>query len=241
MPFGDAAVGDGERAAGVSVDADCRQCPAHRLGATVTCGSAVGERVVVAADVNAFEGRCRRGHKTAADAARPPSAPTATSKPRSTPRSARSTPLGDLSSEQCDELGTAQDDGAYLGPPGAAGNALQTALSRRRAEYEWGATGPGRIRLLRSHLVGLPAGGGSPSPGPAGSSTPQAAGSPWMPSCLATCSSTTMAPAIPPPSTPVGMYVGGNKMLGAPTAGKHVDVRSTRGDGHLMGARRIVG
>jgi len=37
------------------------------------------------------------------------------------------------------------------------------------------------------------------------------------------------------------MYVGSGKMVDAPTEGQLVDVRPMKGDGHLMGARRIVG
>jgi peptidoglycan DL-endopeptidase CwlO len=37
------------------------------------------------------------------------------------------------------------------------------------------------------------------------------------------------------------MYVGEGKMVDAPTEGQLVDVRPIRGDGHYIGARRIVG
>jgi uncharacterized protein YycO len=39
----------------------------------------------------------------------------------------------------------------------------------------------------------------------------------------------------------VGMYVGSGKMVDASTEGQLVDVRAMKGDGHLIGARRIVG
>jgi peptidoglycan DL-endopeptidase CwlO len=39
----------------------------------------------------------------------------------------------------------------------------------------------------------------------------------------------------------VAMYVGDGKMVDAPTEGQLVDVRPQRGDGHLLGARRIAG
>lgn len=39
----------------------------------------------------------------------------------------------------------------------------------------------------------------------------------------------------------VGMYVGDGKMVDAPTEGQVVNVRSIEGDGHYIGARRIVG
>jgi cell wall-associated NlpC family hydrolase len=40
------------------------------------------------------------------------------------------------------DLGQVKDNGVYLGPPNAAGIALQAALDKRGAEYEWAGVGP---------------------------------------------------------------------------------------------------
>jgi cell wall-associated NlpC family hydrolase len=52
------------------------------------------------------------------------------------------TALGELNPDDRARLGTVQDNGIYLGPPGAANDAMQAALGKRGSEYEWGATGP---------------------------------------------------------------------------------------------------
>ena len=39
----------------------------------------------------------------------------------------------------------------------------------------------------------------------------------------------------------VGMFVGDDEIVDAPTEGQLVDVRSMRSDGHYIGARSIVG
>ncbi|MEC3974393.1 C40 family peptidase [Amycolatopsis sp. H20-H5] len=137
-------------------------------------------------------------------------------------------------------LGSVQDSGSYLGPPGAANDALQAALSKRGSEYQWGATGPSEfdcsgltgwaykqagVTLPRTsrqqYTAGMPVSTDQLQPGDLlfyddGSGNPSAIHH-------------------------VGMFVGNGKMVDAPTEGQLVDVRAMKGDGHLIGARRIVG
>jgi len=150
------------------------------------------------------------------------------------------TALGELSPEERDELGTVQDNGVYLGPPGATNDALQAALGRRGSEYEWGATGPTEF-----DCSGLT----SWAYRQAGITIPRTSRQQW------TAGKAVSLDALEPgdllfyddgtgnPSTihHVGMFVGDGRMVDAPTEGQLVDVRSMRGDGHLIGARRIVG
>jgi peptidoglycan DL-endopeptidase CwlO len=147
---------------------------------------------------------------------------------------------GDLSQDEKDELGTVQDNGVYLGPPGAANDAMQAALGRRGSEYEWGATGPNEF-----DCSGLT----SWAYKQAGITIPRTSRQQW------TVGKPVSKDALQPgdllfyddgsgnPATihHVGMYVGDGRMVDAPTEGKLVDVRSTRSDGHYIGARRIVG
>jgi peptidoglycan DL-endopeptidase CwlO len=148
--------------------------------------------------------------------------------------------LNELSPEERDELGTVQDNGIYLGPPGAANDALQAALGRRGSEYEWGATGPGEF-----DCSGLT----SWAYKQAGVTIPRTSRQQW------TAGKPVSVDALQPgdllfyddgsgdPATihHVGMFVGDGKMVDAPTEGQLVDVRSMRSDGHFIGARRIVG
>lgn len=148
--------------------------------------------------------------------------------------------LNRLSFAEKKVLNTVQDTGSYLGPPGAANEALQAALGRRGSEYEWGATGPSEfdcsgltgwaykqagVTLPRTsrqqYTVGRPVSFEQLQPGDLvfyddGSGNPSAIHH-------------------------VAMFVGSGKMVDAPTEGQLVDVRSIRGDGHYLGARRIVG
>lgn len=148
--------------------------------------------------------------------------------------------LDALSAAERTRLNTVKDTGSYAGPTGAANNALQAALSRRGSEYEWGATGPDEFDCSgltswayrqagvsiprtsrRQYTIGKPVGINELAPGDLlffddGSGNPGAIHH-------------------------VGMFVGNGKMVDAPTEGQLVDVRSMRGDGHFIGARRIVG
>ncbi|MFC4004913.1 NlpC/P60 family protein [Prauserella oleivorans] len=148
--------------------------------------------------------------------------------------------LDNLSSAEQAELQTVQDTGSYLGPPGAANDALQAALSRRGSEYEWGATGPTEF-----DCSGLT----SWSYAQAGVTIPRTSRQQWgagkpvsldalLPGDLLFYDDGTGNPSN---IHHVGMYVGEGKMVDAPTEGQLVDVRSMEGDGHLIGARRIVG
>lgn len=148
--------------------------------------------------------------------------------------------LAELSPEQRDEFGTVQDDGIYLGPPGAANDAMQAALGRRGSEYEWGATGPDEF-----DCSGLT----SWAYRQAGVTIPRTSRQQWtvgrpvsqnelLPGDLLFYDDGTGNPAT---IHHVGMYVGDGRMVDAPSEGKLVDVRPTRSDGHYIGARRIVG
>lgn len=148
--------------------------------------------------------------------------------------------LGGLSPDQRAELGTVQDNGVYLGSPGAANDALQAALGRRGSQYEWGATGPSEF-----DCSGLT----SWSYARASITIPRTSREQW------TAGKSVSLDALQPgdllfyddgTGNPgaihhVGMYVGDGRMVDAPTEGQVVDVRSMDGDGHLLGARRIAG
>lgn len=150
------------------------------------------------------------------------------------------TALGQLPASEREQLGTVQDSGSYAGPPGAANDALQAALSKRGSEYEGGASGPDEI-----DCSGLT----SWAYNQAGVSIPRTsrqqygAGKPvgmneLRPGDLVFYDDGSGDPGA---IHHVGMYVGDGKMVDAPTEGQVVDIRSIEGDGHYIGARRIVG
>ncbi|GAB2859842.1 NlpC/P60 family protein [Lentzea nigeriaca] len=147
-----------------------------------------------------------------------------------------------LTSAQKSSLGMGQvkDTGTYLGPPGAANTALQAALSKRGSQYQWGGNGPNAFDCsgltkwaystagvtiprvaVDQYRVGRPVGQNELLPGD-----------------LVFYDDGTGNPAA---IHHVAMYVGEGKMVDAPTEGQLVDVRPIRGDGHYIGARRIVG
>jgi cell wall-associated NlpC family hydrolase len=148
--------------------------------------------------------------------------------------------LNDLSPEERDELGTVQDNGIYLGPPGAANDAPQAALGRRGSEYEWSATGPNEF-----DCSGLT----SWAYKQAGISIPRTSRQQWTAGKAASLDALLPGDLLfyddgtgnPDEIHHVAMYVGDGRMVDAPTEGMLVDVRPIRGDGHLIGARRIVG
>jgi peptidoglycan DL-endopeptidase CwlO len=148
--------------------------------------------------------------------------------------------LNKLPSSDRQKLGKVQDNGSYLGPPGAANDALQAALSKRGSEYEWGATGPGEfdcsgLTSWAYKQAGVTIPRTSRQQFTAGKAVPLGQLIPG--DLLFYDDGTGNASAI----HHVAMYVGDGKMVDAPTEGQLVDVRPQRGDGHLMGARRIVG
>lgn len=147
-----------------------------------------------------------------------------------------------LSSTQKTGLGFGQvkDTGTYLGPPGAANTALQAALAKRGSQYLWGGNGPNAFDCSGLTKFAYAA---------AGVQLPRVAvdqyrvGKPvaqneLLPGDLVFYDDGTGNPAA---IHHVGMYVGEGKMVDAPTEGQLVDVRPIRGDGHYIGARRIVG
>ncbi|MFI6305350.1 NlpC/P60 family protein [Amycolatopsis thailandensis] len=148
--------------------------------------------------------------------------------------------LGDLPSLDRAKLGKVQDKGSYLGPPGAANDALQAALSKRGSQYEWGATGPSEFDCSGLTSWAYKQAGVSL---PRTSRQQYTVGKPvpldqLVPGDLVFYDDGTGDPGA---IHHVGMYAGPGKMVDAPTEGQLVDVRSVKGDGHLMGARRIVG
>ncbi|MEV7554647.1 NlpC/P60 family protein [Amycolatopsis sp. NPDC089917] len=148
--------------------------------------------------------------------------------------------LGELPSSDKAKLGKVQDKGSYLGPPGAANDALQAALSKRGSRYEWGATGPSEFDCSGLTSWAYKQAGISL---PRTSRQQYTVGKPvpldqLVPGDLVFYDDGTGNPGA---IHHVGMYAGPGKMVDAPTEGQLVDVRSVKGDGHLMGARRIVG
>ncbi|RSN28816.1 hydrolase [Amycolatopsis sp. WAC 04169] len=148
--------------------------------------------------------------------------------------------LGELPAADKAKLGKVQDKGSYLGPPGAANDALQAALSKRGSQYEWGATGPSEFDCsgltswaYKQAGISLPR--TSRQQFTVGKPVPLDA---LVPGDLVFYDDGTGNPGA---IHHVGMYVGSGKMVDAPTEGQLVDVRSVKGDGHLMGARRVVG
>ncbi|MEU0880442.1 NlpC/P60 family protein [Lentzea sp. NPDC005914] len=150
--------------------------------------------------------------------------------------------MNNLSASQKSSLGLGQvkDTGTYLGPPGAANTALQTALSKRGSQYQWGGNGPNAFDCSGLTKFAYAA---------AGVTIPRVAvdryrvGRPvaqneLQPGDLVFYDDGTGNPAA---IHHVAMYVGEGKMVDAPTEGQLVDVRPIRGDGHYIGARRIVG
>ncbi|WP_153032268.1 C40 family peptidase [Amycolatopsis sp. YIM 10] len=148
--------------------------------------------------------------------------------------------LGQLPSDEKAALGKVQDNGSYLGPPGAANDALQAALSKRGSEYQWGATGPREFDCSGLTSWAYKQAGISI---PRTSRQQYTAGKPVSLNALQPGDLLFFDDGTGNPGAihHVGMFVGNGKMVDAPTEGQLVDVRSMKGDGHLMGARRIVG
>jgi len=137
-------------------------------------------------------------------------------------------------------MGTVKDTGSYLGPPGAANTALQAALAKRGSEYEWGAAGPSEFDCSGLTMWAYRAAGISL---PHSSRAQYTLGRAVSQSELQPGDLVFYDDGSGDPSTihHVGMYVGDGKMVDAPTEGQVVDIRSIKGDGHYIGARRIVG
>lgn len=148
--------------------------------------------------------------------------------------------LGALSDDDRTALGAVRDDGVYLGPPGAANDAMQAALAKRGTPYQWGATGPDEFDCsgLTSWAyarAGITIPRTSRQQFTAGRAVSLDA---LQPGDLLFYDDGTGNPAT---IHHVAMYVGDGRMVDAPTEGQVVDVRDIEGDGHLMGARRIAG
>jgi peptidoglycan DL-endopeptidase CwlO len=148
--------------------------------------------------------------------------------------------MNQLSSAEKKTLNSVQDNGSYLGPPGAANTALQAALSKRGSEYEWGKTGPGEF-----DCSGLT----SWAYKQAGITLPRTSRQQYTVGRAVSFNELRPGDLVffddgtgdPSAIHHVGMFAGPGKMIDAPTEGQLVDVRSVKGDGHYIGARRIVG
>ncbi|WP_394620053.1 NlpC/P60 family protein [Lentzea sp. JNUCC 0626] len=148
--------------------------------------------------------------------------------------------LGALDPSVRNGLSRVKDNGSYLGPPGAANTALQAALSKRGSLYLWGGTGPDRfdcsgLMLWAYKQAGITLPRVAAAQFNAGRAVPLDA---LVAGDLLFYDDGTGNPAT---IHHVAMYVGEGKMVDSPTDGQVVDIRSSRGDGHLMGARRIAG
>jgi cell wall-associated NlpC family hydrolase len=150
------------------------------------------------------------------------------------------TALNRLSPAERADMSKVKDNGIYLGPPGAANTALQAALSKRGSEYEWAAVGPNEFDCSGLTMWAYNAAGVKlPHSSRAQFTMGRAVALDQLaPGDLLFYDDGTGNPA---KIHHVGMYVGDGKMVDAPTEGQVVDVRSMKGDGHLMGARRIAG
>ncbi|MEV5543183.1 C40 family peptidase [Saccharopolyspora shandongensis] len=148
--------------------------------------------------------------------------------------------MNELSSEEKAGLKGPVDSGSYLGPPGAANTALQAALSKRGSEYVWGSKGPGTFDCSGLTYWAYKQAGITI---PGNSRAQWGVGRPVSKDQLQPGDLIFFDDGSGNPSKihHVGMYVGGGKMIDAPTEGQLVDVRSAKGDGHYIGARRIVG
>ncbi|MGC7098212.1 NlpC/P60 family protein [Amycolatopsis lurida] len=148
--------------------------------------------------------------------------------------------LNQLAPGEKADLGKVKDTGSYLGPPGAANDALQAALAKRGSEYQWGATGPSEFDCSGLTSWAYKQAGISL---PRTSRQQYTAGKPVALNALQPGDLLFYDDGTGDPGAihHVGMFVGNGKMVDAPTEGQLVDVRSMKGDGHLMGARRIVG
>jgi peptidoglycan DL-endopeptidase CwlO len=148
--------------------------------------------------------------------------------------------LNALSASEKASLRKPVDTGSYLGPPGSANTALQAALSKRGSEYEWGSKGPttfdcSGLTYWAYKQAGITLPGNSRGQWGVGKPVSQ---DQLQPGDLVFYDDGSGDPS---QIHHVAMYVGSGKMVDAPTEGQLVDIRSIRGDGHYIGARRIVG
>ncbi|RSM87475.1 hydrolase [Kibdelosporangium aridum] len=148
--------------------------------------------------------------------------------------------LNRLSPTEKKSLGTVKDTGAYFGPPGAANTALQAALAKRGSEYEWAGVGPKEFDCSGLTMWAYNA---------AGIKLPHSSRMQYKLGRAVSANELQPGDLLfyddgtgnPDQIHHVGMFVGNGKMIDAPTEGQLVDVRSMRGDGHFIGARRLVG
>ncbi|MQA09428.1 MAG: NlpC/P60 family protein [Pseudonocardiaceae bacterium] len=139
---------------------------------------------------------------------------------------------GLLSNEDQDSLSSPGDQGSFLAPPGAAGEAMQAALNKRGSPYAWGATGPDSFDCSGLTSWAYEQAGVSI---PRSSSAQSENGQPvdrseLQPGDLVFFGS---------PVHHVGIYVGDDQMVHAPTEGDVVKVAPLQDD--YSGARRVAG
>ena len=140
--------------------------------------------------------------------------------------------LNNLSPAQRAELADLGDTGVFLAPPGAAGQAMEWALSQRGKPYGWGDAGPGSydcsgLTMAAFRTVGV----GLPHSAAAQSSMGRAVSrNQLQPGDLVFFGS---------PAHHVGIYVGDGKMVDAPNVGEVVKVEPL--DHDYSGARRLAG
>ncbi|MGH3435400.1 MAG: NlpC/P60 family protein [Sciscionella sp.] len=140
--------------------------------------------------------------------------------------------LNKLSGADRATLANPGDTGVFIGPPGAAGTAMDFALSQRGKPYVWGADGPSSydcsgltMTAYRQAGVSLPHSAAAQSE--MGQSVSRGN---LQPGDLVFFGS---------PAHHVGIYVGGGKMVDAPNSGEVVRVEPLQSD--YSGARRIAG
>lgn len=130
------------------------------------------------------------------------------------------------------------DMGTFLGPPGVLNTVLQAALSRRGDEYVWGAAGPTQFDCSGLVMWSYAKGGISL---PHSSRAQYTYGKPvaygqWQVGDLLFFGGSAAT------IHHVAMYVGGGKIIQAPTTGVPVEVVPVSGAGSdYYGSKRIVG
>lgn len=143
-----------------------------------------------------------------------------------------------LSGKDKDTLRGPVDHSVYLAPPGAAHDAVQTALDQVGDPYVWGAAGPNAFDCSGLTMYAYKAAGVSlphSSRAQYGYGTPVASGA-WQPGDLLFYGSSVGS------IHHVAMYIGNGQIVHASTSGVPVKVVPVSGGGSdYFGAKRIVG
>lgn len=139
---------------------------------------------------------------------------------------------GLLSNEDKEQMSSPGDQGTFLAPPGAAGDAMMAALGKRGSPYVWGATGPDSFDCSGLTSWAYEQAGVSI---PRSSSAQSEFGQPVSRSELKPGDLVFSGD----PVYHVGIYVGDGKMVHAPTSGEVVKVAPLQDE--YSGARRVAG